>query len=156
MKRSLAILAFTVLLTTWGCNDHDHTKTENSGEHDEMTHQEADHSKELTLNNGSKWVSDSSTNYHASQLNRITEEHQEISSPTLEDHKATAKKLEAEIGQLVSSCTMKGPDHDALHLWLEPLLEKVKSYNAVQDLQLANQQFADIDKQIAAYNTYFN
>lgn len=156
MKRSLAILAFTVLFSTFGCNDHEQTKTETAGEHDTIMHEEADHAKALNLNNGAKWVSDSSTNYHASRLNLITDEHQEISNPTLEDHKATAKKLEAEIGQLVSSCTMKGPDHDALHIWLEPLLEKVKGYNAVQDLQQANEQFKDIDKQIAAYNTYFN
>lgn len=166
MKKYLTIFVIGLMSLAVSCNNNDQTKTESSGEHNTEAHDDHStgaseqatdtHSKELTLNNGAKWKSDSSTNFHAANLAQITASQKSISNPTLEDHHNTAKKLEAEIGQLVSSCTMKGPDHDALHVWLEPLLGKVKSYNSVPELPKANEIFADIDNHIAAYNTYFN
>ena len=50
---------------------------------------------------------------------------------------------------------MKGPDHDALHLWLEPLMKMVKKLNESTDTNSAKENIDQIDQQLARFTKSF-
>jgi hypothetical protein len=77
----------------------------------------------LSLNNGAKWKVDSITQVHFNELKNIVETAQKNESKDFGD---VAAQLQESLNTLVSDCKMTGPDHEALHKWLEPLLDKVK------------------------------
>jgi hypothetical protein len=50
---------------------------------------------------------------------------------------------------------MTGPDHEALHHWLEPILEKNKELKNISDTTNASKIFVSIDQRIDDYPNYF-
>ena len=109
-------------------------------------------SSDLELNNGNKWKADALTMLHARALQQIIDSAL-AQSPA--NHAATTARLEAELSKMVSDCKMKGPDHDALHLWLEPFMDMVKTYK--QDSVEASQgtQLQALQQQARLFNMYF-
>ena len=102
-------------------NDGESNLTEDSSSE---THR--DHGEEttgLTLNNGAKWKADSITLINVSLLQAIVSD---AKKEKPENYSLTTGKLQDGLNKLVKECKMKGADHDALHQWLEPLLEKTK------------------------------
>lgn len=83
---------------------------------------------ELSLNNGAKWKVDSITQVHFNELKNIVDAAQKNES---KDFAGVAAQLQEGLNTLISDCKMTGPDHEALHKWLEPLLEKVKELKGV-------------------------
>ncbi len=121
-------------------------KTDADHEHD---HEAA---SELSLNNGAKWKADSSTNKNVSELYNLISDANLV---MLEDYQKTAKTLQVAINKMVSDCRMQGADHEALHHWLEPLMEMNKK---MQDVKLADEGkevFTMIRKQISLYPQFF-
>ena len=49
---------------------------------------------------------------------------------------------------------MSGPDHEALHHWLEPVLKETNQLKSVTDTT-ARTTFDSIDKQLDIYHNYF-
>lgn len=121
-------------------------KTDIDHEHE---HQAA---TDLSLNNGTKWQADSSTNKNVSALSNIVEQTKPASP---EDYHQTGKNLQEGINKMVSECRMKGPDHTALHHWLEPLMEENKKLLEVTTTEEGEKSFEMIQKQIEKYNDYF-
>jgi hypothetical protein len=56
---------------------------------------------------------------------------------------------------MIQECKMKGPDHDALHHWLEPLLKETNELKNAADTTAGKMIFQSLDKQIDAFHTYF-
>ena len=50
---------------------------------------------------------------------------------------------------------MSGPDHDALHQWLEPVLSETNQLKNVTDTAVAAKTFKSIDTRIDDYHNYF-
>lgn len=50
---------------------------------------------------------------------------------------------------------MKGPDHDALHKWLEPLLEETKELKNATEVKNAREKLKEIDERINLFAQYF-
>jgi hypothetical protein len=50
---------------------------------------------------------------------------------------------------------MTGPDHEALHHWLEPILNDTKELKNVKDTAAGRSIFRSLDKKIDSYKTYF-
>lgn len=106
----------------------------------------------LTLNNGAKWQADASTNKNVSALSSIVSASQPV---TLEEYKNTGKTLQAGIDVMISECRMQGPDHDALHHWLEPLMEENKKLESASSLEQGKESFDFVNNQINIYSQYF-
>jgi hypothetical protein len=87
----------------------------------------------LTLDNGHKWKSDNTTWRYVKDLQRITDSAAGISAPAPDHYRQAGKQLLATVNNLVRDCRMEGPDHKMLHKWLEPLLQKIKLLQQVQD-----------------------
>lgn len=141
MRQKLLLLAGVMLIFT-ACN-HAHTHNDSSqvDGHKEHAHQHDEAMKApdvvkasaLSLNNGEKWKADESTNKHASAINAMADEFERNSDQSLAASQAFANDIQKGLQQLINDCTMKGPDHDALHLWLEPLLIDVKNLKNCDD-----------------------
>lgn len=109
----------------------------------------------LALNKGNKWQSDESTWMHAANLNAVVTEFHNKKDTDLESYQVFAADLQEELGGLVKDCKMKGADHDALHLWLEPIMEDVndlkKAGTAAEAFPIAETLSANVQK----FNQYF-
>lgn len=131
---------------------------ESSPQTEQVTKTGADHDHEykvvteLSLNNGAKWKADSSTNKNVLALRSVIEAAKPV---TVEDYRNTGGNLEEGIKKMISECRMQGPDDDALHHWLEPLMEENKKLLEVTTAEKGKDMLGMIRKQIENYSVYF-
>lgn len=116
-------------------------------------HQEHKTASELSLNNGAKWKADSSTNKNVSELYKVIADANPVNP---EDYQKTGKALQTGINKMKSECRMQGPNHDALHHWLEPLMEMNKKMLGVATADEGKELFGMIKKQISLYPQFFD
>ena len=109
----------------------------------------------LDLNKGSKWNSDESTNKNVDELKLITSSASLAKSTIINDYHLLAIELQQLLNDLVKECKMKGADHDALHLWLEPLMQDIKNMEKVSEIHEAQVIYNKVIERLNIYNTYF-
>ena len=147
MKYFLVLLSALVLL--WACND------EIAGL-DTKTDLQKDHlQNEIQLNEGKKWTADESTKNNVHLLEQVIKNNQPGLDTTLGPYKIVAGELQAGLDKLVSECRMKGADHDALHVWLEPLMAKVKNLKQTENKKEAVSIYTDVAGEIQIFNQIF-
>ncbi|HET9431985.1 MAG TPA: hypothetical protein VFO70_12460, partial [Chitinophagaceae bacterium] len=117
-------LFLLVVMSFWACKSGD-AETESTPVKDSVTREE--HSKEeggtaISLNNGAKWNADSSTNNNVADLQIIAASFKKTGKQDLNAYHSLGNDLQSGLDKLISECRMKGPDHEALHHWLEPVL----------------------------------
>jgi flavorubredoxin len=78
-----------------------------------------------------------------------------IGSSAEKDHTALATKIDEHTKQLISSCTMDGKAHAALHDWLMPFLQLNKDYAAAPDVATKSAKFKEIQNSLAAFHERF-
>lgn len=84
----------------------------------------------MPMNNGSKWKADEATKKNVGAMVQI------VADTTYTDaskRKLLYTNLQAKIDVLVKECSMKGAEHDALHVWLEKVLKDLKEVKEVDD-----------------------
>ncbi|MEO7264462.1 MAG: hypothetical protein ABIW38_06090 [Ferruginibacter sp.] len=131
-------------------NKETKSQTEQSTETD--THHEHETDSKLSLNNGAKWKADSSTNRNVKDLYNVIADANPV---ILEDYQKTGKSIQTGINKMISECRMRGADHDALHHWLEPLMEENKKMSGVTSADEGKGLFGKIRKQLEKYPEYF-
>ncbi|MCC7402513.1 MAG: hypothetical protein IT214_13625 [Chitinophagaceae bacterium] len=149
MKKILPlILVVAVMVSCKQKTSNDQKKTETTSEQHEE-HNSVN--SELQLNSGAKWKADSGTRAHVSELKSIVDGYEKSGS---KDFAPLATRLQESLNSLIDDCKMTGPDHDALHKWLEPLLEKVKE---LKDDSPANgySLVKDISEHLDVFQNYF-
>ena len=151
MKQILTILLATSLLLA--CNAGNEKEKNTAPAPAAETH--ADHAEQatgLTLNNGTKWKADSTTLLNVDLLQNIITS---VKKESLENYSQTAIGLEDGLNKMVGECKMKGADHEALHHWLEPIMEKTKELKNANNIETARTIFGEIEKQINLFPQYF-
>lgn len=78
-----------------------------------------------------------------------------VGSSAEKDHAALATKIDEHTKQLISSCTMDGQAHQALHDWLMPFLQLNKDYAAAPDVATKSAKFKEIQDSLAAFHERF-
>ena len=116
------------------------------------THEHAAATSGLVLNNGARWKADSVTLANAANLQDIVSA---AKKESLEDYLQSATQLQAGLDKMVQACKMQGPDHDALHQWLMPLMEKTKDLKKVTASENAVTTLSEIEKQVNLFTQYF-
>lgn len=106
----------------------------------------------LSLNNGVKWKADSTTVLNVKLIGKIIDGAKN-ESPV--NYSQTAIELQDGLSKMVGECKMKGADHEALHHWLEPLMEKIKELTSATSNETARTIFLEIEKQINLFSQYF-
>ena len=127
-------------------HEHAATDTTNTGKDDHAT---------LTLNNGAKWTSDESTDKNVAAMKTTADDFKQKSDPQVADYKTAGEQLGAGVQKMVTECKMQGADHDALHVWLEPLMKEVNQLKKVEDANEGKSLFASIDNRLNEYPKYF-
>jgi len=152
MKATITVILATSLLLACnpGKEKESHPEnapaTENHSQHEEKA-------TGLVLNNGAKWKADSITVLNVSLMQSTISSAQK-ESPL--DIRKTAALLQDGLNKMVTECKMKGPDHDALHHWLEPLLEKTKALKKATSIEQASVILSELEKQMNLFAQYFN
>lgn len=81
----------------------------------------------LQLNKGAKWKSDEATSKNVAAIVNVINDSSNMGP---NNRAQLTKQLQIRIDTLVQQCKMKGPDHDALHVWLEQVLHDLKEMKA--------------------------
>lgn len=107
---------------------------------------------EIELDRGSKWIANRETTAGIKQMSAIIEK----SSPsTVDEYKQLGDSLISEINILIAACTMKGPSHDNLHIFLEPLVIKAAQLEQTFSKEEGARLTSEIEQHLQAYHKYF-
>jgi len=147
-----ALIAFSLL----SCNNESSQVAADETEFNaEQTEVQGTDAASLTLNNGKKWQADENTNMHASNMNALVENFRAQTNNDDETYQVFAADLQNELAYLVRDCRMKGPDHDALHLWLEPVMADAKALEKAATAAEGKPIAEKLSINISKFNEYF-
>lgn len=151
MKKIVTMLLVTGLLLA--CNSGNDNKGNTDSISTEENHQDHEKKSEgLILNNGAKWKADSTTLLNVALLENIVSA---AKKESLENYIQTATQLQDGLNKMITECKMKGADHDALHQWLEPLMEKTRDLKKATSTENAAAIMSEIDKHLNLFAQYF-
>lgn len=164
-KTILTTLILSALMI--GCKD---SKTKNS-ENSETTEEVQNHKEgiakksedqatvynnawvnEIALDSGAKWEANLETNEGVEKMLKLVE----ASDPrSVEDYHSLASELNEENNYVIKKCTMTGPSHDNLHVFLHPLIEKIAALGEVSSTEEGAKITAGIKENLEGYYDYF-
>ena len=107
---------------------------------------------DIKLDNGSKWDANIET---TQGVNAMLDHINKTNPNTVEDYLALGNKLNDEKNMVVKECTMKGPSHDNLHIFLHPLIEKIDHLLKTSSIEEGSEITTSIKENLEAYATYF-
>jgi flagellar biosynthesis component FlhA len=107
---------------------------------------------EIQLDNGNKWIANIETNEGIQKMKDILKTQP---TTTIEEYHQLASELTVAKNYVIKECTMKGPSHDNLHIWLLPLLEKIDALSETNNLEEASKIKQSIAENVHAYDIYF-
>jgi PBP1b-binding outer membrane lipoprotein LpoB len=107
---------------------------------------------EIQLDNGSKWLANIETTDGVNDMLKLISESK---TETVEDYLSLADKLNTRKNTLVKECTMTGPSHDNLHVFLHPLIEKIDVLLKTKTTEEGAETLKSITDNLNAYNSYF-
>lgn len=152
MKRMLILLLLAGI--GWGCNTPDRAQVKSETIQEE-SHQHEASATALQLNNGAKWKSDSATNLQVEVMKNRIQSFDEKKEINLVAYHQLGENLKAEVDKLIKECRMEGPDHDALHIWLQPLIEKTHQLQTTTDGTAAAELKTQLAELLHVYSQYF-
>tara|TARA_R100000353_G_scaffold52219_2_gene41554 strand:+ start:60508 stop:61032 length:525 start_codon:yes stop_codon:yes gene_type:complete len=156
-KIIITLIAVSLLFT--GCKDQPKesnatkkNETEHTEQHTESNAVGNDWMQEIKTNDGAKWIANPETNEGVVRMQSVLT----ISNPKdLNDYHTIADALNKEKNYVIKECTMKGPSHDNLHVWLLPLIEKIDALKEANTLAEAQHIYKSIEQNVNAYDDYF-
>lgn len=152
----LVLGAAFLFISAQACNqntkEHQHDRAEAEDHH--HAH-EGDVSDMLTLNNGSKWLADESTNNNASILISIGEEFSKDADKTLEDYRTFGNDINAAINVMIKECSMEGKADEALHYWFLPVLKQASILEEATDTTGLSHVTSEMVHRLNEYGDYF-
>lgn len=125
---SLAILGFIAFLIS--CNQNSHEADSHGRDTSSIS------IKQLTLNNGSEWIVDSITADNFVNLKNMTDMFFVNPFLPLANYHTYGSDMKKGINKLMQQCKLTGAAHNALHLWLEPVINQtneLKNYRRYSD-----------------------
>lgn len=163
MKNQIYLLVLSLLVLSISCKEQ--SKSEQTSVNETKTPTEKrvaallsdpvlsnEWEKEIQLDGKSKWLANKETTQGVNNMLNILEN--TTVGPEM-NFKALGTKLKSEINVVVQECSMKGPSHDNLHVFLMPLIEKVDALQQENDIEKNKALVASIFYNLEAYATYF-
>ena len=143
------------LLSLAACNHADHSKAAivvNEGK--ELHHSEREPAT-LSLNGNLKWKADQSTFTQVKALQALADSFGRKVPATAGEYKLAGDSFQTILNKLIRDCRMKGAEHEALHHWLEPLLQQVKALTAATGTDDSRKSLNDVQRQLELFDKYF-
>ncbi|MEJ7626907.1 MAG: hypothetical protein WKF35_08590 [Ferruginibacter sp.] len=155
------VLPLLFALLSFGCNNanNETNKTEDTvikEIHEQASHHDEEHADALALNKGAKWQTDESTREHAAKLIAETNAFNTKGNAEVSGYHAFASDMQKGLNSLISDCKMKGKNHEALHLWLEPVLKDVSDLKKINVADEGKHATEKLTNDINKFNQYFN
>ncbi|WP_026452414.1 hypothetical protein [Aequorivita capsosiphonis] len=107
---------------------------------------------EIKLDSGNKWNANIETTEGVDKMLTLVKT---SDKKTVEDYHTLATKLNEEKNVVVKKCTMKGPSHDNLHVFLHPLIEKIDALGKVSTAEEGAEITKSINENLEGYYNYF-
>ena len=138
-------------------NTQEQVSTEAVSHKEHETHQENavlnnNWMNEIQLDNGAKWLADKQTTEGVNTMLKLISESK---TETVEDYLSLANKLNDRKNTLVKECTMTGPSHDNLHVFLHPLIEKIEVLLETKTTEEGSETLKSMTYNLNVYKTYF-
>ena len=154
--KPLIIIACSVFILMTGCRDKETPVTESSPVAEETVkpnlEQQAVWKKDIQLNQGTQWKANRETTEGILKMSEILAK----SSPSSpEDYRVLGDALNEEKNLVIKRCTMKGPSHDNLHIYLQPLIGKIGELQEVDSAEKGELLISEIEEHLEAYHSYF-
>jgi len=112
-------------------------------------------SEKLVLNNGAKWKVDRITNNNVNNLKQILKGFDNRADRSLKAYKKAGDDLQNGLTKMINECRMQGPNHLALHKWLEPLMVQVAKLKQASTNAAAAKSINFIGLQLNRFNQFF-
>ena len=109
--------------------------------------------KEIVLDNGIKWRANVETTNGVTKMLSLISENQ---ASTAEGYRKLGDGLNEVKNTVVKECTMEGASHDNLHVWLHPLIEKIKRLQKTESAEEGAKLTSNIKNHLEGYFDYFN
>lgn len=153
MKRTI-FTALVVLLAFGSCKQNEQKPTEPApAEKAEFEQDNAAVWKDdISLDEGRMWKANQETTEGILAMSSLVEN----SSPSnVEEYRELGNSLNEKINEVIKKCTMKGPSHDNLHIYLQPLIEKIAALQEAPTTQKAEELVGEIRQHLKDYHSYF-
>ena len=108
--------------------------------------------EEISLDNGQKWRADEATTSGIESMIELVEKN---TPSTPEDYRKLGAALNDEKNLLIKRCTMEGPPHDNLHIYLQPLLEKIAALQQTTSSEKGREKLSEIRVHLEKYYEFF-
>jgi predicted small secreted protein len=128
---------------------HEHAMEEMAAETHSINNAWVD---EIKLDNGNKWEANVETTEGVDKMLNILKTNE---TKTVEDYHNLASKLNEVKNFVVKECTMEGPSHDNLHVFLHPLIEKIEALGKASTTDEGSEITASIKENLEGYYNYF-
>ncbi len=148
MKQIKFLLVCASIL--FACNQ----SSDKSGDHEQAGHEQHQDTV-LSLNNGARWKGDSVTSNNVVRLKTTADMFRVAPFPSIDNYQVLGNDLSNDVDTLIQQCKMKGDEHEALHKWLEPILNLSGQLKNTTDTSEARQIFKSVDTHIDAYRNFF-
>lgn len=107
----------------------------------------------LTLNEGAKWQMDGHTR---GSFARMQDWYAAAGKPeTLAAYQKLGRTLTEELQVLIGGCTMVGPDHDQLHVFLTEFMPRVNGLREASELAEAEKLHEELGRLFGEYRAHF-
>lgn len=107
---------------------------------------------DIKLDDGKKWQANIETTQGVDKMLTLVKT---SDLKTVEDYHNLASKLNEDKNFVVKKCTMKGPSHDNLHVFLHPLIEKIEALGKVASVEEGTMVTQSIKENLENYYPYF-
>lgn len=118
----------------------------------ESTTEQASKPTELGLNNGAKWQVNPEMMVFVDASEQLVTD---FSAASQDSYAELVIELEKNRDALISSCTMRGASHDALHLWLEPYMGQINQLKTAENEEEKSKTIAEIKASFQTFYAYF-
>jgi len=109
--------------------------------------------QEIVLDGDSKWNANKETTEGIEKMLLLVEKD---NSQSVEDYKNLAGQLNEQKNYIVKECTMNGPSHENLHVFLLPLITKIKELENTNSADDGATKKIAILMHLEEYYNYFN
>lgn len=144
--RHFAILLLVAAAFAFAACGHDDNHPANDHAHGEAA------GATLTLNDGKKWQADQHTNEAMAGIRQALADQPAAS---IEELNALGKELKIRVDALVQGCTMTGPEHEQLHVFLNDFIPAVQHLAAETDHAKAKEAHQHVSHLAEEYDKHF-
>ena len=149
------ILILATIFFLQACNHTGQTEIRTVEKQAEEHHHPGKSSSNLSLNGTDKWKADQPTFEQVKKLQTQANLFAGNAPYTPDEYKVAGVNLQTGINTLTRECKMKGAEHEALHHWLEPLIQQVTALKAAETTKAGQKSLNEVQLQLELFDQYF-